>query len=54
MARGRCPVPALADRTELITGGEDTAKRGQALPLPLLLGFDLHLLVPSKDNGSKN
>lgn len=56
MARGHCPVPALAQagRTELITGGEDTAKPGQALPAPLLLVFDLQLLVLSKDNGLKN
>lgn len=56
VARGHCPVPALAQAggTGLITGAEDTAKQGQALPAPLLPGSDLQLLVLPTDNGLKN
>lgn len=55
MAQGHRPVPALAQAggTGLVTGAEDTAKQGQALPALLLLGSDLQLLVLPTDNGSK-
>lgn len=49
-----CPRLGTARRTELITGAEDTVKQSQALPVPLLLVFDLQLLVLPKDNGLKN
>lgn len=37
-----------------MTGAEGTAKRGQALPAPLLLAFHLQLLLLCTDNGLKN